>query len=120
MADADQLSGSPAGCGSGEDRPVAHLTIPAGTEASNHLGLEERGAHTVRTPSAAPCCVSGRVADRRPAPRRDPAATLLDEARIVCTGCGNGKDPAMEALAPATPDSLPPIGDLIADEPLGH
>lgn len=38
-------------------------------------------------------------------------------ALIVCAWCGNGKDAAMEALTPASPDSLPPIGDLIADEP---
>jgi hypothetical protein len=28
-----------------------------------------------------------------------------------------GKKPAMEALTPASPNSLPPIGELIADEP---
>jgi hypothetical protein len=28
-----------------------------------------------------------------------------------------GKNLAMEALTPASPDSLPPVGDLIADEP---
>jgi hypothetical protein len=38
-------------------------------------------------------------------------------ARIVWTWCGNGKDLAVEALTPASPGSLPPIGDLIADEP---
>jgi hypothetical protein len=29
----------------------------------------------------------------------------------------DGKEPAMEALAPASPDSLPLLGELIADEP---
>jgi hypothetical protein len=38
-------------------------------------------------------------------------------ARIVCMWCAGGKNPAMEALTPASPDSLPPVGDLIADEP---
>lgn len=28
-----------------------------------------------------------------------------------------GKESAMEALTPASPDSLPPLGELIADEP---
>jgi hypothetical protein len=36
---------------------------------------------------------------------------------MVCRWSGNGKDPAMEALTPASPESLPPLGDLIADEP---
>jgi hypothetical protein len=39
------------------------------------------------------------------------------KASTVCTWCGSEKDPAMEALTPASPDSLPPVGDLVADEP---
>jgi hypothetical protein len=38
-------------------------------------------------------------------------------ALIVCARRRSGKYPAVEALTPASPDSLPPIGDLIADEP---
>jgi hypothetical protein len=30
---------------------------------------------------------------------------------------GAGKEPAMEALTPASPDSLPPLGQIVADEP---
>ena len=38
-------------------------------------------------------------------------------AGIVCIWSADGNHLAMEALTPASPDSLPPIGDLIADEP---
>jgi hypothetical protein len=38
-------------------------------------------------------------------------------ARLVSAYWHAGKKPAMEALTPASPDSLPPMGELIADEP---
>jgi hypothetical protein len=38
-------------------------------------------------------------------------------ALLVSVHCYAGKEQAMAALTPASPDSLPPIGELIADEP---
>jgi hypothetical protein len=37
---------------------------------------------------------------------------------LFVLGAATGKDPDLEALTPASADSLPPIGQLIADEPL--
>ena len=59
---------------------MAHLTTPAGTEAFIHRDLEERGAHASRAPLAAPWWASGRIAEWRLAPDRDPAAPLLGPA----------------------------------------
>ena len=38
-------------------------------------------------------------------------------ALFVSACCADGKDPAMEGLTPASPDGLPPLGDLVADDP---
>jgi hypothetical protein len=38
-------------------------------------------------------------------------------ALLVSACCADGKDPVMEGLTPASPDGLPPFGDLVADDP---
>jgi hypothetical protein len=41
-----------------------------------------------------------------------------DKLPLLVSACWSaGKEPAMEGLTPASPDSLPPLAEMVADEP---